>query len=176
MKKIEINRENKVFVFGNPNLTECTFEENALFFKESIDPLSVGISKNITARDAVLNKFDFIEDNFDKLLIHFSKNKVFYKKAVYTLALALFFSSNPTSIFAMPYMDKLSSTGAKLLPAIVVGINKGVLILTLVKLFNEYLNGCSQYRVFEILRECVAVLLATTIIPNLPLIVNILLK
>lgn len=167
MKKIEVIREKKVFVFGNPYLKECTIEENSFFFKDNIDPYLVGINRNME------NKADFIFNNLNNMVSELRLNNTMHSNLTTSLAIALFIASNPTSCFALDYVDKIFTAGMNAVSILTVGLIKGVLIITALRLLNEYINGSNNYRIFDILKECIGVILLTVLIPRLPIIFGI---
>lgn len=169
MKKIKTERESKVFVFGHPYITECSVDENSLFFINSIDPLSIPLKEASSYFDKSTN---FFYSNFDKVLKEVKHNKVIYAKLISIIAITLLLASNPTSCFAMSFVEKMSIVGKNLIDILSVGMIKGVLILTVLRLFNEYTRGCSDCRVFEILKESLAIILAVIVIPKLPVIIS----
>lgn len=163
MNKIKVERENKVFVYGNPYLSECTKEENILFFDKTVDPLM--IIKNH-------REFNSIKDYINTFLNNKKNNLT---KITTTLSLSLFIALNPNTSTALSYLNtlsKISSTGEDLISAFATGVIKGVSIITVVRLFNELMNGGNEYRLFEILKECLGVILAVIIIPKVPLIIS----
>ena len=172
MKKIEIYREPKVFVFGNPCITEYTLEENELFFDKTINLSYIDELKLIESKISITNKFDYIHNNLDHVLETFKNNKVLMARITTSLAIALFLSSNPTNCFALSAMEKMTTTGANLVGILSIGINKGIMIMTVLRLFKEYTNGANNHRVFDILKESLALILSMILIPKLPIIVG----
>lgn len=172
MKKIEIYREPKVFVFGNPAITECTVEENELFFDKTVNLSYIEELKLIESKTNTTDRFYYIHDNLDYILRSFKNNKLLIAKITTSLAIALFISSNPTSCFALSTMEKVTTAGFNLVGVLSIGINKGIMIMTVLRLFKEYTNGANNHRVFEILKESLALILAMVLIPKLPVIVE----
>ena len=168
MRKIEIYREPKVFVFGNPYITTCTKEENKTFFDNTINIDSIIYKSKFDTH----NKLNFIYNNIDNTLETLKDNKIL----TVSIALSLFIASNPTSCFATSFMEEMTNIGTNLVGVLSVGITKGLLIITALRLFNEYINGANYYRIFNILKESIALILAIVVIPKLPIIVNTFIK
>lgn len=172
MRKIEIYREPKVFVFGNPYITTCTKEENKTFFDNTINIDSIIYKSKFDTH----NKLNFIYNNIDNTLENLKDNKILIEKITVSIALSLFIASNPTSCFATSFMEEMTNIGTNLVGVLSVGITKGLLIITALRLFNEYINGANYYRIFNILKESIALILAIVVIPKLPIIVNTFIK
>lgn len=165
MNKIKVEREDKVFVYGNPYLSECTKEDNMLFFDKTVDPLMIiKNNKELTSIKECINNV-LKDKNFNLAEI------------TTTLSLSLFIAFNPNTSIALSYMNtlsKISSTGEDIISAFAIGVIKGVSVITVVRLFNELMNGGNEYRLFEILKECLGVILAIIILPKVPFIISML--
>lgn len=170
MNKIKIERESKVFIYGNSNLNKCSKEDNLLFFDKTIDPLT--ILKNGKKNNFTTNKIN-ITNSIPK------SKKIDLNKVITSLGLSLFISLNPNNSMALSYLNTLntiSSTGEDIISAFGTGVIKVVSIITVIRLLNELLNGGNEYRLFRILKECLGVILAVILIPKIPLIVSIIIK
>ena len=164
-----IHKSSEVFIFGIDGVSHCTHEMNSKLFNADLD-----------VNDTINNLQKEFPKNFNKCIRRLKKeslkllsDKKFQRKLVVILALSMLITMNPSSSFAFSYMDKITETGRNLLPVVITGINKGILIITALRLFSEYMNGFSKYNVTEIVKDCITVILATTLIPNLPAIFEI---
>lgn len=106
-----------------------------------------------------------------------SRLRIINYKNIAILFLAVrFISLDYISIFASSSLDAFINKGRSFIIVLESGITKGVLILTAIRLFGEYLNGANSYRVVDILKEGISVLLIVRFIPELPNIIKMFIK
>lgn len=175
MKNVYINREPVVHVFGVPGITRCTPEENKLLFNGDLNNVKdILILKNVpksTFRDS------FVFNEIEKILNHIKRNKQVYFKIIKVLAVTLLMVSEPTNAFALSLTsntlkDIMESIGNDLFDCISTGAVKGLLVITIIRLFGEYTRGGSKYKSMEIIKQFVVVIVLIVILPLLPSLVN----
>lgn len=165
-----IYREPKVFVFCNSETKICTVEENELFFKEN---LSFELAKNNLNKS---NKFDSYCNKLYSLTNKLNNRKFILSKVVPCIALTLYLALNPNKCFALASLEEFKVIGISLANLISDTIIKGVLILCAVKLLIEYSNGANQNRIFDILKECLSIILVVMLLPKIPEVFSLLIK
>ena len=133
-------KSEKVHVFGLEEIDSCSYEEYSLLFNK-----------------------DF---NIDDFLYKNKNNNKFKKYIVKITGIALFLASNPKHILAFSKAN--TSMGSDLYSKAKSFSIVGVLIITALRLFFEFSRGGSKYRTFEIIKECVLIILAIIILPGIP--------
>ena len=102
---------------------------------------------------------------------------IFFKKNIKLLILTFnFIFVNYVNVFALASLEEFIEKGKDVVSILEIGITKGILLLTVIRLVGEYLNGANMYRIVNILKEGVEVLLMIKIIINLPSIIGIFIK
>ena len=172
MKNNNNLNEQMVHVFGLPGVTKCTQSENLLFFNEEYD-----INLILNQKNHQYLNYNHLSINLESILGHLKKNKKVYLKLVSSVAIAIYLASNPTNTFALTLVESTFSEmteklGNDTLSWVKIGAINGILIITALRLFAEYTRGGSKYKTFEILKQCVWVLLILIALPMLPKIVT----
>lgn len=171
----EIISPQHVHVFGLKNISICTKEENLKFFNKDYSFNSINDYKD----------FRFIEDNYsdnflETILSNINNNKELYIKIVKVVGLTLYFASNmqnKTSYALGNFLaDTTSALGDDIFKWVSTGAMKGILIITTLRLFSEYSRGGSKYKIFEIVKQCIIILLVLFVLPTLPALANLLVK
>lgn len=73
-------------------------------------------------------------------------------------------------------LTKLKVGGLKATEVISIGLIKVILIISVIRLLNEYINGANERKFFDILKESLAIILVVTLIPKIPTIINLFLN
>lgn len=172
---MSLKQENKdianIHVFGVPNLKKCSYEEYNLLFDNNFD-----ISSFLDDSMLLCNSDKSI-NNLLKLLPKHNYKDVYLKLTI-GLSLTLFMASNPILCFALSSNDNffrkaIEQLGSDVLDGVSIGAIKGVLVVTALRLFVEYTRGGSKYKFFDIVKQCIIVLLGIIILPLLPGIVSL---
>lgn len=101
------------------------------------------------------------------------------KKKISLLLMVLFSSILPTYSFAISNTSKLNSiylAGLNIVQGLSSGIIKIISIITLIRLFNEFTKGVNENKLFDILREFIAVVLVMMILPKIPALIAFIIR
>lgn len=142
-----ITNKKTIHVFGVEGIDKCSHEEYNLLF-----------DKNFNIDDFLYKK----------------NNNLLKRQLSKILGLTLFIASNPQ--YTLAYSKLLMSTGKSIGDDLFSKAKTftiyGVLIVTVFRLFSEYSRGGSKYRVSEILKECVLIILSIIFLPKVPIILE----
>lgn len=173
---MNLKQENKntasVHVFGVPNLKKCSNEEYNMLFDTNFD-----ISNFLDDSMIFCNSNKSI-NTLLKSLPQYNYKEIYLKLTI-GLSLTLFMASNPISCFALSSNDNnffrkaIEQLGNDVLDGVSIGAIKGVLVVTALRLFVEYTRGGSKYKFFDIIKQCLIVLLGIIILPLLPGLVSL---
>lgn len=117
---------------------------------------------------------NLIDFDIDRLLNKI-KDKAKINNIISVLAITLFFSFNPTHSFAISSLEILKSNGLILVNKASHFLINGIIIVTVLRLSYEYFHGANECRIFDILKECVGVILLLLLLPRIPNIFSLLL-
>lgn len=175
--KKDITSSKRIHVFGLSNTTSCSKEEYELIFNKNFDISNISNDE--------FKSLLFTDANQDKVINLVLKTlkkynyKDVYLKLVTDISTTLFIASNPIYCFALSstennfFEDMVNRLGTDLLDGVSAGAIKGVLIVTALRLFVEYTRGGSKYKFFDIIKQCLIVLLIIVVLPTLPGIVTL---
>lgn len=90
-------------------------------------------------------------------------------------ALSLFIISNPTSSFALDLVLN-KSKGFAIVNELSEIIIYSTITVTAIRLFLEYIQGANTYRISDILKECILVIVLMILLPKLPILFDFFLK
>lgn len=163
LKDLNIKKESEILIYKKTYLDEIIKTRDISIFNTVINNLI----------DAT-NKETFL---INTPIVNFFKNCKFNLNEFTTsVSVGLFVSLSPSISIALSHQDNLNNIrliGEDLVSAFGIGVIKGVSIVTVIRLFNELMNGGNEHRIFKILKECLGVILAVVIIPKVPLIISL---
>lgn len=166
MKDLNVKKEYEILIYKKTHLDKITKTRDISIFNKKVNHLI-----DITNKETIL---------INKPVIDFFKNcKLNLNEITTSISVGLFVSLTPSISIALSHQEKLNNIrliGEDLVSAFGVGVIKGVSIVTVIRLFNELMNGGNEHRIFKILKECLGVILAVVIIPKVPLIISLIVE
>lgn len=171
IEKYTFTQSSKVHVFGVPGITKCSCDDNRKFFEN--DFTMEKLEDMICFSDNYFNRYSL--DN--NLPTEFRYRGMCLKLTRY-ISTCILIACNTTVSFALSesgeniFEEMLRRFFEDLLTGVRAGAVLGVLIVTALRLFMEFTRGGSKYKTFDILKQCVIILIIIAVLPILPDIIN----